>query len=192
MKLKSLILLASVCFAYAASEKKFEECIYGCRRAAASGNADAQHNLPIVLHSYAADLFNGENGVKKNKFKAIELLRESAHLGNADAQHDLTVVLHSYAADLFNGENGVKKNRLEAVELFRESVRLGNADAQHDLTVALNYCAADFFNGTGVRKDILRAIEFFRESVKHRKCRRAKKSCCGASWLCSKSCQWRR
>ena len=128
----------------------------------------ALHNCADALHNCADTSFQGtDDGVKKNPFKALDLLREAAGLGNELSIRKLPGAISYYANMLFNGTEDIEKNVPQSIEMMREAVSLGDAYAIRNLPVFLhNYSVMLTSGQNGIDKDIFRGIEVCREAAR--------------------------
>lgn len=107
---------------------------------------------PIQQFELGVDYYQGRNGKKQDRSKAVLWYRKSAEQGYHKAQFSL-----GYC---YNYGKGVTRDFIEAVEWYKKAVEQGNAYAQYNLGVCYN-------NGEGVVKDKKKAIALWEESAKN-------------------------
>jgi len=170
-----LISLASLCWAQEQSTTLFEEdippTIEECEVKLAEARAFITGSLtvlkdgyraleilqpcieakdPEALHTVAVLYFGGNQAIRSDYKKGVELLREASNLGHAEATTNLAIAYHM--------GKGVKLNFNKARELYEKAYDLGSDKA----AFKLGYL---YFKGLGsIPQDYQKSLEWFKKS----------------------------
>lgn len=122
-------------------EKKYEEAVVWCRKAAEQGHKSAQFDLGWC--------YSCGKGIDKNLREAAKWYRKAAEQGHVMAQF--------YLGGCYAHGRGVLKSMTKAVKWYRKAAEQGHKTAQFDL----GWC---YENGKGVVRDVKLALEWYRKA----------------------------
>lgn len=116
---------------------------YWFRQAAEGGIACAQHNLAQLL-------FNGSEGVPKDRVEAVRWYERAAEGGNRVSQYNLGL--------MYTNGDEVPRDDAKALLYLERSAKTGFAPAYYTLGMI-------YFEGRGIRQDHVRARSLFQQAA---------------------------
>lgn len=107
----------------------------------------AEKGEPEAQEQYGEMLLRGEDDVKKDEFRAVELLERAARAGRWGAAYRLGMLLTE-------GKGGLEKDPERAIHYFRAAAVAGDKQALYNLGAA-------YASGRGVKRDYGEALAWF-------------------------------